>query len=490
MRKLLFGVALAAGAALGCTKPNPAVCCVSAADCEAAGFPEIRSCQPGLVCELNQCIEPTCSAPSDCTDPSLSQCVDGICRGCDPSGNIGCSADEPRCDAASTTCTGCSADDDCATYVDTPRCGSDGACVECIDSAQCGGTSPVCDAGACRGCEVDSDCASNVCSSDGSCVAVEDTIFISTDGVDSGSCTKDQPCATVAFAASKLTATRLHIVLAPGSYTNALGGADFINKSAHIHANGARVTTQLQNAPDPLNFLRVSGGTLRVTGMTLEQTLGTNAVGFRCEIGSTLVLDGVRAVTGYKIVSADGCDVTLEGSSFRRVGGADALDVRTGSLTMSRSHIDRSTAFLSTQLLVTNSLFTEVGLDLEFSRGTVAFSTFYNNNYPGAAMTCGSRDPQRPQLLNSILWSPNGATMVVSGCRANDSLVGPVGTGCDAGCGNFNADPQFVDLNAGNLHLRPTSPARDRALSGPAVDFEGDARPSGSGWDLGYDEVP
>jgi hypothetical protein len=53
------------------------------------------------------------------------------------------------------------------------------------------------------------------------------------------------------------------------------------------------------------------------------------------------------------------------------------------------------------------------------------------------------------------------------------------------------ADPQFVDLDAGNLHLKPGSPAIDSGLSGFSVtkDFDGNPRPIGAAVDRGAFEL-
>jgi len=51
-------------------------------------------------------------------------------------------------------------------------------------------------------------------------------------------------------------------------------------------------------------------------------------------------------------------------------------------------------------------------------------------------------------------------------------------------------DPRFVDAPAGDLHLRPESPAIDHAsaTAAPAEDWDGDPRPGGAGYDIGADE--
>lgn len=56
----------------------------------------------------------------------------------------------------------------------------------------------------------------------------------------------------------------------------------------------------------------------------------------------------------------------------------------------------------------------------------------------------------------------------------------------------IGVDPQFVNPGKADFHLRPTSPAIDRGLPSPGTaraDIDGEARVTGSGIDLGADEV-
>ncbi|HEV8323402.1 MAG TPA: choice-of-anchor Q domain-containing protein [Myxococcota bacterium] len=56
---------------------------------------------------------------------------------------------------------------------------------------------------------------------------------------------------------------------------------------------------------------------------------------------------------------------------------------------------------------------------------------------------------------------------------------------------NISADPVFTDEAAGDFHLTTGSPCVDAAGSAgaPSVDFEGDPRPAGAGFDIGPDEL-
>lgn len=66
----------------------------------------------------------------------------------------------------------------------------------------------------------------------------------------------------------------------------------------------------------------------------------------------------------------------------------------------------------------------------------------------------------------------------------NTSLVGAISSGGNS----LNADPAFVNV-ASNYRLRANSPAIDAGVNvGVGLDFEGDPRPTGNGFDIGFDE--
>src|SRR5262249_42758529 len=68
--------------------------------------------------------------------------------------------------------------------------------------------------------------------------------------------------------------------------------------------------------------------------------------------------------------------------------------------------------------------------------------------------------------------------------------------GCDRlgainiGGNSVVSNPLFLNPAADNYHLGPLSPAIDRGINaGIPFDFDGDARPLGAGFDIGYDEA-
>jgi hypothetical protein len=91
-------------------------------------------------------------------------------------------------------------------------------------------------------------------------------------------------------------------------------------------------------------------------------------------------------------------------------------------------------------------------------------------------------------LRNSLQGS---AVVAVSFSDIGDVLpdVDAPGTYNDLG-NNIDADPMFVNSAAGNYRVGLGSPAIDSGTSdgAPPVDFEGHARPQGTGYDIGADE--
>jgi len=120
--------------------------------------------------------------------------------------------------------------------------------------------------------------------------------------------------------------------------------------------------------------------------------------------------------------------------------------------------------------------------------------TFSRNSaeWKGGAILIGT--DSIPTITNCIFWednAPQGPEII----KSHDDVPDPEVNYCDIqggypGTGNINADPLFVDPVNGDLHIQPGSPCIDKGSSegAPNVDFEGDIRPWGAGFDMGADE--
>ena len=168
-----------------------------------------------------------------------------------------------------------------------------------------------------------------------------------------------------------------------------------------------------------------------------------------------------------------------------------------------------------------------------------SFSIITNNvitgnssNLKGGGIRCGSSSPtlanntisgnssgvngggisgfylSSPTIVNTIFWdnvSPKGSEIYV-GTESEPSTFtfshttvkgGLRSTHVDAGCtlnwgdGMISADPLFADPDSGDYHLTSQSPCIDAGIDSVVLsDFEGDPRPVGNSFDIGYDESP
>lgn len=101
----------------------------------------------------------------------------------------------------------------------------------------------------------------------------------------------------------------------------------------------------------------------------------------------------------------------------------------------------------------------------------------------GGGMYCYTLS--RPTLTNCILW--NDTPTEVAGDTTFCALAYCDVEGGWSGAGNINSNPKF---QAQDYKLREDSPCIDAGASSgaPAIDFEGDPRPWGPGYDIGADE--
>jgi predicted outer membrane repeat protein len=100
------------------------------------------------------------------------------------------------------------------------------------------------------------------------------------------------------------------------------------------------------------------------------------------------------------------------------------------------------------------------------------------------------------QVLNTILNGHGVGISVTAGSVYQDYNLF-FGNGADVqgvvsgGAHSLVGDPLFADPGVDDYHLIPGSPAIDQGTAaGVWVDFEGDARPWGGGYEIGFDEVP
>jgi hypothetical protein len=496
-------VCLLVGAAgTACTVPNPQSCadglCTDQAfpfcdeDGAIAGTPQACiavTCEPGqfTACRADQAL--VCNSSGN--DLDLIQCE----LGCDPARggciascgvDADCSLDHPVCEGGS--CALCTANADCQGRGATPLCDA-GACVQCVASTDCAASAPVCDAHACRGCKLDAECASGACGDDGTCVAEASIIYLSNNNPVDNMCTKASPCASFGFGVTKLTATRNHFVLDNGSYQTSLslGGTTTPPTAVFVHGHGSRLTSGT-NA----TFVISSTKKLTVREVTLSgPTTGAAIIGG----GNGLTLESVTLMaakelsvvgpvtarnlrissslgTAAVIVNSNG-ELTVDGGVIS--GGAVGINVAAAG---AKVHLKNLLIFGTAQR----------ALELSQGLGELEFSTIVDAGAQSTSAPCAVSCNANLHVTSSIILQETCASAIRDAAGPCTFLSSIVSNGPAPGI--TNVDPQFVDRVGRDYHITATSPAKDAVGLGPATDFEGDARPRGTRFDIGADEAP
>lgn len=522
----------------GCNKQDPLYCCTTAESCSRAGGDGVitpctdpdrpycddqgyfaewgRSCIPqpaGQVCgtaaecpagqpvcldhvcvqceDDSQCAQACntathtcqgCTVDEDCAaTPDTPRCLaeDGLCVAC--LGGDDCAADTPVCSAhACVACTdseGCGGDspicldglcvqcvgsEDCSG--DTPIC-VDSACVQCAAAGDCGDAAPICEDNVCRRCRADAECASDVCDEEeGVCLDQDAVLYVARNGAANSMCTREALCSSFGRALDLVSGTRNVIKAAPGTYT---GSIEIDGITVTILADGATV----QPAAENLTAVSVSGGAdATIEGLTITGARGPAApTGMTCN-GASSVLRLRRSIV---INNTGGGGISISGCEFSLVNNVIALN---GAITSAFGGVSIAQVPIA-------------GLH-EFSFNTITGNGGATNAITGVECL-GILTPLT--FSNNIVFDNqvSGTGTQVGGdsdCSWRYSDIGPQTV---AGTGNINQDPQFVDVEERDVHLRPTSPARNAADPDATLarDLDGDNRPEGNRHDMGADEV-
>jgi hypothetical protein len=457
--------------AVGCKKKNPAVCCVSPADCSDLGIQEEeRPCEDGFAC-----IEHECTIPPDA--PAA-----------------------PPCEV----------DTDCSSSL--PHCSPERVCVECLQADQCAAAEPVCEQTThnCRACAVDDECQSSVCdASSGACVSEVNVLYASPSGSDGAPCTKTQPCSiTHAFALAD--ATRNTVKMLAGTYTASLSVA----KNVVVHGYGAT----LNSAAGAPTFQVDYGGHLRLLGLSIVNinTPLPNGIAINCYPNNTpgtkpiVELDDVAIDATDQALMAYPCTATITRSRLKTRTSARQIvyALPTSSVTIDRSVLDGGDGVQAegsaSVVRITNTVIrNQTGPDGAFA-GTnlfgqgagsvfVSFSTAINST-----VKCGSGTPRCAGgtgtgacIDNSIIYNgSSGAptdTVQGSSCTASFSIIFPQSTPLAGGNNQLGVNPMFKDFPGADYHLSLASTAVDAAdpAATNMVDLDGVQRPQGPRSDIG-----
>ncbi|MCL4264488.1 MAG: hypothetical protein KJ069_14790 [Anaerolineae bacterium] len=240
-----------------------------------------------------------------------------------------------------------------------------------------------------------------------------------------------------------------------------LTGTQFLNNS------GGTAAEALNTKATHVLFANNSAVGLRSGGFGLGQTIisdsqfvnngGGIVATDNLVISSTLFL-GNSAQSGAGVAHFNG-DVSIANTLFAgntaSASGAAVYLQGNGTatikhVTIASSELVATTAITTTKdnVLIQNSIITNHAIGLDVNTGFV--------------------------VLNHTLFHGNGLDIQGSVASDENRVIG---------------DPLFVNPGADDFHLQVGSPAIDAGLdAGITEDFEGDVRPSGNGFDIGYDE--
>jgi hypothetical protein len=363
-----------------------------------------------------------------------------------------------------------------------PVCNAN-ACVQCVANSDCSAAAPVCSKNACVGCAVDADCASGACADNSTCVDAANLIYVNPTGSDTGACPQAAPCATIQYAISQGTSSRSQIVLAKATYTERLTLSSTVTAAPMIRFFGGGATLMLP-ATGENNLLMATNVGFDIRNVTMIGTsfaaamiqAGTapssvqdvqfqNAVAGILVAGGNVTVKNVQmsnVVTGVQVL--EGGTLNLDRAIIH--GGQNALEVKTpgdGNINVSNMLVYDATG----------------PVEVAGALGKLSFSTIGSTSTSVAALDCGPG----VTLSSAIVWNTTSTAISGTCDTIQTTIAGPTTV-----AGATNADPLFKNLLQSDYHLSATSPAIDQVGAGPALDFEGDARPQGAAFDIGADE--
>lgn len=244
------------------------------------------------------------------------------------------------------------------------------------------------------------------------------------------------------------------------------------------------------------NVSGCSGGGLRTVSLNMTGTTFTDNAAL--QTGGGVYLESVS---------------TISGGSFRRNqaglrgGGITAvasLSVTGTEFIANRSNSDGGGIYLSAGALsVTNALFARnesgSGRGAAMVFGASGGGTLRHTTIASPTLASGSAVIALVGTLNitnTIIASHTiGISRTTGIVNENFNLLFANATdrvaGIAIGANTIYGNPAFAQPGADDYHLTAISAARDTGVNiGIGVDFDGDARPIGPGFDIGFDETP
>jgi len=275
-------------------------------------------------------------------------------------------------------------------------------------------------------------------------------------------------------------------------------GGQFISNSANDGGGGLYATTDTA-----IEGARFQGNRSIGDGAGVFNSSGLMV------ITNTLLIDNVAKGSGGGLYTEFG-EVTLFGGQFqnnRATRGGGGVFAGKALTTTNTLFIANSAArgggvlFQAGVSRVTNALFarnvasTSLGAAIFISATAVVIVAATTIASPTVAagsaiyVLTGTLSLRNTIIASHTLGISRSAGSVSENFNLFDRVITPRGGVISVGASSFTATAGFVDLPAGDHHLAPGSAAIDAGThAGTSFDFEGDPRPMGGGFDIGYDE--